>query len=518
MTMNFLNRGVLSLEFLFALLGTVRLVGRGGIDDSGAGSSCSASGRSARCSSPSSPPTSPRRRSRGTARSTWSWRYRLPRRRVRCARPISLACAETRRSQAIRRFALPIAVSRSDLLPGRPAAFFGPSRCAITAGSSRGCSSVRCSSGSPRYRSTCSGIEPETRDSDGRCLRHRSAEHSRTAYRPAAGPFTSMPTLDVDGVGLYYEEKGNGEPVVFSHGIPTDHRAWNFADRVLLQELQDHLVQQAIRVAQRRNGDLSDSTIANNAADLKGFIEKLGARKGPPGGPFVRRFHRGLSGLRPSGAHPLPRPGRARDRDPARRGRDEFGPDACRLLFGARRSPCPPDGSRTAPCVRRSQRSTRARPRERSSSTSTESRTSRGSFKAMPDASEGDDDRQRKDDSRAENEAPPFQGAGTEDLIQDAGRQRGGTALFGCAASASLRRPRYRKSAARAIANARHFPHMENPPEFNQQVLAFISGTRASGRQPLPSLSNRGPARGGLEGCPKRPRAPISCSRSWWTR
>jgi pimeloyl-ACP methyl ester carboxylesterase len=34
-----------------------------------------------------------------------------------------------------------------------------------------------------------------------------------------------MPTVSIDGVSLYYEEKGEGEPVIFSHGIPTDYRA-----------------------------------------------------------------------------------------------------------------------------------------------------------------------------------------------------------------------------------------------------------------------------------------------------
>ena len=36
-----------------------------------------------------------------------------------------------------------------------------------------------------------------------------------------------MPSLEVNGVNLFYAEKGAGEPVVFVHGIPTDYRAWD---------------------------------------------------------------------------------------------------------------------------------------------------------------------------------------------------------------------------------------------------------------------------------------------------
>ena len=37
----------------------------------------------------------------------------------------------------------------------------------------------------------------------------------------------AMPSLEVNGVNLFYAEKGAGEPVVFVHGIPTDYRAWD---------------------------------------------------------------------------------------------------------------------------------------------------------------------------------------------------------------------------------------------------------------------------------------------------
>ena len=85
-----------------------------------------------------------------------------------------------------------------------------------------------------------------------------------------------MTTVNIDDVSLYYEEKGVSEPVVFSHGIPTDYRAWeNQMDDF---SKKHRVVTYSRRYASqnKREGDLSDSTIENNATDLKGFIDMLG--------------------------------------------------------------------------------------------------------------------------------------------------------------------------------------------------------------------------------------------------
>ena len=84
-----------------------------------------------------------------------------------------------------------------------------------------------------------------------------------------------MSSLDVDGVSIFYTEKGVGEPVIFVHGIPTDYRAWSSQ----LDALSGHF--RAISYSRRyaypntRQGDLLDSTIENNAADLEGLLRKL---------------------------------------------------------------------------------------------------------------------------------------------------------------------------------------------------------------------------------------------------
>ena len=85
-----------------------------------------------------------------------------------------------------------------------------------------------------------------------------------------------MPSLDVGGVSLYYERAGSGEPVVFSHGIPTDYRAWGGQVEEFSKRFSTVTYSRRYASPNQRTGDVSDSTVGANAADLKGLIEKLG--------------------------------------------------------------------------------------------------------------------------------------------------------------------------------------------------------------------------------------------------
>jgi pimeloyl-ACP methyl ester carboxylesterase len=88
-----------------------------------------------------------------------------------------------------------------------------------------------------------------------------------------------MSKVDVGGVSLYYEESGSGQPVVFVHGIPTDCRAWGGQVEQFSKERKMFAISRRYAAPNVREGNVSDSTIQNNAADLKGFIEKVA--KGP---------------------------------------------------------------------------------------------------------------------------------------------------------------------------------------------------------------------------------------------
>jgi pimeloyl-ACP methyl ester carboxylesterase len=85
-----------------------------------------------------------------------------------------------------------------------------------------------------------------------------------------------MPSVDAGGTTLYYEEKGSGQPVLFVHGIPTDYRAWARQVAAFSDSYRAITVSRRYAAPNKRNGDLLDSTIGNNAADLKAFIDKLG--------------------------------------------------------------------------------------------------------------------------------------------------------------------------------------------------------------------------------------------------
>jgi non-heme chloroperoxidase len=85
-----------------------------------------------------------------------------------------------------------------------------------------------------------------------------------------------VPSIEVDGVSLYYERAGNGEPVVFSHGIPTDYRAWSSQVEAFSKGYSTIAYSRRYAAPNQRSGDVTDSTVGANAADLKGLIEKLG--------------------------------------------------------------------------------------------------------------------------------------------------------------------------------------------------------------------------------------------------
>ena len=85
-----------------------------------------------------------------------------------------------------------------------------------------------------------------------------------------------MPSVDVGTATLFYEERGSGAPLVLVHGIPTDYRAWASQTAPLSKDNRVIAVSRRYATPNSRQGDLSDSTVGNNALDLKNFIERLG--------------------------------------------------------------------------------------------------------------------------------------------------------------------------------------------------------------------------------------------------
>ena len=85
-----------------------------------------------------------------------------------------------------------------------------------------------------------------------------------------------MPTAELNGVSLYYEESGRGNPILFVHGIPTDYRAWKAQVGPFSGTRRVVSISRRYAAPNKREGDVSDSTVQNNALDLKNFIESIG--------------------------------------------------------------------------------------------------------------------------------------------------------------------------------------------------------------------------------------------------
>ncbi len=85
-----------------------------------------------------------------------------------------------------------------------------------------------------------------------------------------------MSSISVYGVSLFYTEKGVGKPALFVHGIPTDYRAWSSQLDALSPSFRAISYSRRYAYPNTRQGDVSDSTIENNASDLAGLIGKLG--------------------------------------------------------------------------------------------------------------------------------------------------------------------------------------------------------------------------------------------------
>ncbi|HML02676.1 MAG TPA: alpha/beta hydrolase [Candidatus Bathyarchaeia archaeon] len=78
-------------------------------------------------------------------------------------------------------------------------------------------------------------------------------------------------SFEVDGIKLGFVEGGSGQSIIFVHGIPTDYRAWNAQVEAFSNNF--HAVSYSRRCAYPYDRkDFENSTIENNAKDLTGLI------------------------------------------------------------------------------------------------------------------------------------------------------------------------------------------------------------------------------------------------------
>lgn len=84
-----------------------------------------------------------------------------------------------------------------------------------------------------------------------------------------------MPTVQTNGIQTYYEEYGEGPPIVFLHGATSDHRLWAEQAKPLANDYR--IITYDMRGHGRTGGsELGSYTIGLYSDDLDSLIEALG--------------------------------------------------------------------------------------------------------------------------------------------------------------------------------------------------------------------------------------------------
>jgi len=281
-----------------------------------------------------------------------------------------------------------------------------------------------------------------------------------------------MPSIDVDGVSLYYERAGTGEPILFCHGIPTDYRAWNSQVEAFSKRYSTIAYSRRHAYPNKREGDGADSTIGNNAADLKGLIDKLGIAPvhlvGHSYGGFTAAF---LAADHPDLVRTLvlvePAIGTLLVEDQGSSGQ---------MLSLLIRSPSVAlSARRFLKSVEASSKALAAGKGDKAVQMNVDGIQNKpGAFSSMPDSAKKMMLDNAKTIAELSTKLPPFRAhigkVSCRTLVIN-----GDDSAVWLRRIGELTARGIPKGEALSIPRSRHFPHMENPSEFNSAVLKFVS-------------------------------------------
>ena len=88
-----------------------------------------------------------------------------------------------------------------------------------------------------------------------------------------------MPVFEGEGVKLYYEEKGDGQPIAFVHGTVCDYTAWSAQTATLSSRFRTIAYSRRYARPNERQGNVLDSTVQNNVSDLRALVRGLGMER-----------------------------------------------------------------------------------------------------------------------------------------------------------------------------------------------------------------------------------------------
>src|SRR5919204_5220087 len=84
-----------------------------------------------------------------------------------------------------------------------------------------------------------------------------------------------MPLAEINGVKLYYEETGEGDPLLFVHGSWTDHATWELVVPELSKQFR--VISYDRRGHSRSSAPAGQGRVEDDVADLAALIEHLDA-------------------------------------------------------------------------------------------------------------------------------------------------------------------------------------------------------------------------------------------------